>query len=406
MRLYFNAIGFLKEMKTKIIFIILVIITKNLFAQYPLAPEVWSVPEKIGVISEWATSSRSPSISFNKQKLYFEGLAVTEWVDTGWNVPNSLPNYINQHLACSPCISPNGKRLFFTWFWPTWNIYYSDWDSTINNWGPAINCGTNVNNPYADGCVLPNDTTLIFLKDTETHISYWNKQTQTWGPSERWPTSTLWFQSDWGVYVSPNFGKVYLEGARVDTTIGGQYYLNYDIVVCYRDTLNPMGYKPPKILNYCLYSDTQYFAGNYVSRFEGFPTLTPDGKKMYFTADYDSQTTIYESTMLIDENGNPVNVERGKEGLPLKKMELLPAYPNPFNPRTKIKYNINKTTDVRISVYDMLGQRIADLLNSEKSEGEYEIIIDAEELKLTSGTYIVSLRTKEQQLAQKIIYIK
>ncbi|MEE9450941.1 MAG: hypothetical protein V3V72_12900, partial [Ignavibacteriaceae bacterium] len=296
-------------------------------AQYPLAPEVWSIPEKVAVISEWATRSQSPSISFDKQKLYFEGLAVTEWGDTSWTEPYSLPSHINQHLARYPAISPNGKRLFFTWFFPSWDLYYSDWDSVANDWGPAINCGPNINSPaYAEGgCVLPNDTTLIFLRSTTSHISYWDKQTQTWGPAESWPTPTLLFASDLGIYVSPSYKKVYYEGSRIDTTINGEFYLNYDIIVRYADSTNPSGYTIPYILNFCLYADTQYFAGNYVDRLEGFPTLTPDGKKMYFTATYHGQTTIYESIMLIDENGNPVNVDDDYEyGIIPEEIELYP----------------------------------------------------------------------------------
>ena len=388
----------------KIIFLILVFIIKNLQAQYPLAQEVWSIPEKVTAISEWAISARSPSVSFDKQKLYFEGLAVTEWADTGWTIPQLLPSHINQHLARYPCISPNGRRLFFTWYLPDWNIYYSDWDSTINDWGPAIYCGPDI---YTGGCTLPNDTTLIFLRPGETLISYWDSQLETWGPAERWPTPYLYFNSDYGIYVSPGYNKVYDTATRADTTITGEPYLNYDIVVSYKDSTNPMGYKPPKILNFCLYADTQYFAGNYFGRFEGFPSLTPDGKKMYFTADYDSQTTIYESTMLIDENGNPVSVrEPLYSDYRIDKIELFPAYPNPFNPFTKIRYKTNESTIISICVYDLLGQKVRELFNAEKSAGEYELTINAEELKLSSGTYIVVLKTKKQQVSQKIIYLK
>lgn len=389
----------------KIISLVLFALVIDTRAQYPLAPEVWSVPEKIAVISEWAISSRSPSISFDKQKLYFEGLAVTEWADTGWTIPQLLPSHINQHLARYPCISPNGKRLFFTWFWPTWNIYYSDWDSTLNNWGPAINCGPNVNDPYATGCTLPNDTTIIFLRDTETHISFWNSQTQTWGPSERWPTPNLWFQSDWGFYVSPSFKKVYYEGARADTTINGEYYLNYDIVVRYRDTTSASGYGLRQILNFCLYADTQYFAGNYFGRFEGFPTLTPDGKKMYFTADYDSQTTIYESTMLIDENGNPVSVEELPDlKIILNDFHLYQNYPNPFNPLTKIKYSIPQSSLVILKVYDILGNEIATLVNEEKSSGSYTIEFNAGEL--SSGIYFYQLKAGDFISTKKLVLLK
>ncbi|HSW55543.1 MAG TPA: T9SS type A sorting domain-containing protein [Ignavibacteriaceae bacterium] len=393
----------------KLILSIIILTTVKLNAQYPLAPEVWSIPEKVIAISEWQVRSESPSISFDKQKLYFDGIAFTEWADTGWAEPTFLPSHINQHLARWPTISPNGKRIFFSWFYLSgWDLYYSDWDSTVNDWGVAVNCGPGVNTPENAefSAALPNDTTLIFLRGTQSRISYWNNETQTWGPAVGWPTPTLLFASDYGIYVTPDFKKVYDTGTRSDTTIGGQSYLNYDINVSYKDTSNPRGYTIPYILNFCLYADTQYFAGNYVDRLEGFPMLTTDGKKMYLMATYDGQTTIYESIMLIDENGNPVNVEREKEGIIPQKIELLPAYPNPFNPMTKIKYRIHKSTDIRVSLYDMLGQKIADLADSAKNEGEYEITIDAKELKLSSGTYIVSLRTKEQQLAQKIIYIK
>jgi hypothetical protein len=389
----------------KIILLVLFSTAIDAFAQYPLAPEVWSSPEKIAVISEWAGRNQCPSISWDKQKLYFDGLAVSEWADTGWTIPQLLPNHINQHLATEPTISPNGKRLFFTWFWPTWNIYYSDWDSTINEWGSAINCGPNVNDPYAGGCTLPNDTTLIFLRPGETLISYWDSQLDIWGPAERWPTPYLYFNSDYGIYVSPDFKKVYDTATRSDTTINGEPYLNYDIVVSYKDSTNPMGYKPPKILNFCLYADTQYFAGNYISRGEGWPTLMPDGKKMYFTADYDSQLTIYESTMLIDENGNPVSVnELNSSNSPVDKIELFPAYPNPFNPNTKIKYSLSKSSFVTLKVYDILGNEIETLVSEEKPSGIYEVEFNAS--NLSSGIYFYQLQASDFISTKKLVLLK
>ena len=212
----------------KIILLISLIAAVNINAQYPLAPEIWSIPKEVAIISEYTGRAESPSISFDGNKLYFHGISMTERADTGWKWPVRLNNNVNQHLVRNPCISPNGKRLFFTWFWPGWDLYYSDWDSTINDWGIAVNCGANVNDPYLAeiGCSLPNDTTLIFLRANTAYISYWNSQTETWGPVERWPTPTLWFQSDWGIYVSPSLHKVYDIGSRADTTISGEWYLN------------------------------------------------------------------------------------------------------------------------------------------------------------------------------------
>ena len=238
-------------------------------------------------------------------------------------------------------------------------MYYSDWDSTINDWGPAINCGPNVNTPYVDGgCVLPNDTTLIFLRDTETHISYWDSENQTWGPVEKWPTLTLWFQSDLGVYVSPDFKKVYYTRAHLDTTIDGGSYLNYDIAVKYADSTLPSGYGPTHTLNFCFYADTQYFAGNYADRLEGYPTLTPDGKKTYFTATYDGQITIYESDLLIDENGDTVtNVENNNVEFP-NSFYLSQNYPNPLNSTTNIRFYLTQSGKVDLTIYDVLGNEI------------------------------------------------
>ncbi len=404
----------------KILLFICLFAAANINAQYPLAPEVWSIPEKVTVISEWAVRSESPSISFDKQRLYFHagGPAVTEWGDTSWAEPYSLNSNINQHLARWPSISPNGKRIFFTWFWPDWDLYYSDWDSVANDWGVAVNCGPNVNTPAGAEFTgsMPNDTTLIFLRSTTSHISYWDKQTQTWGPAESWPTPLFLFVSDLGIYVLPSYKKVYFTGSRLDTTISGEHYLNYDIVVSYRDTSHPMGYKPPKILNFCLYADTQYFAGNYVDRLEGFPSLTPDGKKMYLTAIYDGQTTIYESIMLFDENGDPVSVEDdGYEyGIIPEEIELYPAYPNPFNPITTIKYTIptsplnpspyqgegQRERLITLKVYDVLGNEVATLVNEEKPIGNYEVefsAIGGNAYNLPSGIYFYQLRAVDPE---------
>ena len=257
--------------------------------------------------------------------------------------------------------------------------------------------------------MLPNDTTLIFLRDTETHISYWDSKNQTWGPEERWPTPYLYFQSDWGVYVSPDFRKVYLEGARIDTTREGRFYLNYDIIVCYRDTTNPMGYKPPRILNFCLYADTQYIAGNYADRLEGYPNLTPDGKKMYLVATYDGQTTIYESDMLIDENGDTVtNVENNSVNL-LYSFVLYQSYPNPFNPSTTIEYALQKEGKVVLKIFDTVGRELKTLVNKNQRSGGYKVVWDGTDNKgdkVSSGIYFYRLEIDKATITKKAVFIK
>ena len=65
--------------------------------------------------------------------------------------------------------------------------------------------------------------------------------------------------------------------------------------------------------------------------------------------------------------------------------ELMNNYPNPFNPVTNIRYSIPITAKVRLSVYNLLGEEVAILVNNVRNKGTYEINFNAN--SLTSGVY-------------------
>ncbi len=60
-----------------------------------------------------------------------------------------------------------------------------------------------------------------------------------------------------------------------------------------------------------------------------------------------------------------------------EKFELKQNYPNPFNPATKIRYSITSAGKVNITVYDILGNRVSELVNAEQNAGTYEAGFDA-----------------------------
>jgi photosystem II stability/assembly factor-like uncharacterized protein len=64
-------------------------------------------------------------------------------------------------------------------------------------------------------------------------------------------------------------------------------------------------------------------------------------------------------------------------------------YPNPFNPITKIKYKIEKTSNVKIVVNDIAGKEITTLLNKKQTKGNYEVFFNGN--SLSSGIYFYSL---------------
>jgi len=79
-------------------------------------------------------------------------------------------------------------------------------------------------------------------------------------------------------------------------------------------------------------------------------------------------------------------------------------YPNPFNPSTTIKFSIPVETDVRLNVYNTLGQEVAEIINSRLKEGYHEAKFDA--VDLTSGIYFYRLEADKFVDVKKMIIIK
>jgi len=83
-------------------------------------------------------------------------------------------------------------------------------------------------------------------------------------------------------------------------------------------------------------------------------------------------------------------------------------YPNPFNPSTIIRYEIGylgyEAQHVKLSVYNLLGQTVAVLVNKEQKSGIYEIEFDAS--NLSGGVYFYTLKTDNYRETQKMILIR
>lgn len=84
--------------------------------------------------------------------------------------------------------------------------------------------------------------------------------------------------------------------------------------------------------------------------------------------------------------------------------KLLQNFPNPFNPTTTIKFEVPKTSQVKLKVYDILGREIASLINEELVTGSYELVFDASEI--SSGVYFYQLRSGDYIVTKKMILIK
>lgn len=88
----------------------------------------------------------------------------------------------------------------------------------------------------------------------------------------------------------------------------------------------------------------------------------------------------------------------------LLRYSMQQNYPNPFNPSTTIKYSIPEKTFVELSIYDILGKRVMNLINEEKPAGEY--LIDFNARSLASGVYYYQIKTAKYTSTKKMLLIK
>ena len=86
------------------------------------------------------------------------------------------------------------------------------------------------------------------------------------------------------------------------------------------------------------------------------------------------------------------------------EFSLLQNYPNPFNPSTTIKYELPKSTEVKLSVFDMLGREIAVLVKERRDAGVHEAKFDA--LGLATGVYFYRMQAGDFVQSRKLMMVK
>ncbi len=87
-----------------------------------------------------------------------------------------------------------------------------------------------------------------------------------------------------------------------------------------------------------------------------------------------------------------------------EKVQLEQNYPNPFNPVTQIQYEIPKSQNVSLRVYDTLGRHVETLVDEHQPAGQYEVSFDGS--RLSSGTYLFRLQAGDVEITRQMLLIK
>ena len=84
--------------------------------------------------------------------------------------------------------------------------------------------------------------------------------------------------------------------------------------------------------------------------------------------------------------------------------ELSQNYPNPFNPSTTINFTIPKTSHVELFIYNLLGEKVSEVVNENLNRGNYTRNINLQDY--SSGIYIYKLRSEDFMQIKKMILLK
>jgi len=110
------------------------------------------------------------------------------------------------------------------------------------------------------------------------------------------------------------------------------------------------------------------------------------------------------STILHTTNGGVTSVEAEQQHEVPQQFLLTQNYPNPFNPSTTIQYSLPHRSHVTLSVFNTLGQQIAQLVNSDIEAGYHELQFNA--TNLASGVYFYRMQAGGYVETKKLLLVQ
>ena len=149
-------------------------------------------------------------------------------------------------------------------------------------------------------------------------------------------------------------------------------------------------------------------------RFEGvFPGGTQPGKLVYIGFPFETIYPVDSRNLVMNEVLDyllltPSTTDEFTSVLP-EKFELMQNFPNPFNPSTTLRFGIPIDSYVKLTIYNVRGQAIKNLVDDDLSAGRYELVwkgSDDQNRQVATGLYLARLQSGDQVKNVKMLYLK
>ena len=197
---------------------------------------------------------------------------------------------------------------------------------------------------------------------------------------------------------------VYINGSQ-------KFFRSTDAGSTWQAVFEGLPYQPSRIVYtqgtlYTVYESSVYKSENGGYNWSGSGLSVPVGAFLNSISSTDRNTcwVVGDRGMIFRNlNSSTIGIDPSQNELP-ENFVLHQNYPNPFNPATRISYEIPKFGFVEISIYDITGKKVADLVNQVLNPGKYTADFDGSHL--SSGVYFYRLQAGEKLLFRKMILLK
>lgn len=195
-------------------------------------------------------------------------------------------------------------------------------------------------------------------------------------------------------------------GSRASIRLSWEQFYSADQVAFYKyRTLQAL---PPFKIATAKGSDTQFLLDKLTS-VDGNYALLGAGEEIYLTFDVPSVLIGETVQYVIKTTGYYVTPPENSSSANPNSLEVQQNYPNPFNPQTNLSFSLSKDAEVRIEVYNVLGQLVRIVANERYLAGVHSVQWDSRDENggtVASGVYFARFVSGEYMVKKKMVLLK